>query len=155
MSPKVVCVRNSRGISLLEVLVGTALMAILAGTAVMGYGVMLSGWRLNAAARQIVMDLKVARSRAIAEAVSHRIQFQVPGRFYEHQRQEAGKQYAATGPPTPLPPEIETIGCTATGSSIGFRPRGHASTFGTITLRNADGDQRQIVVDIAGRVRVQ
>ena len=47
------------------------------------------------------------------------------------------------------------VDCTAAGDGVGFRPRGYAITFGTITLRNASGDERRVIVDIAGRMRVQ
>jgi len=41
------------------------------------------------------------------------------------------------------------------GSQGGPRARDHASTFGTITLRNAEGAERHVVVDIAARLRVR
>ena len=132
-----------------------ALTAILAATALLGYGAMLAEWRLNAAARQVVMDLKVARAQAIVEAVNHRLYFPAPATSYEHQRRAQSRRYAPLGAPISLPRGIEIIGCTAAGSGISFHPRGHVSTFGTITLRNDEGIQRQIVIDIAGRMRVQ
>ena len=49
----------------------------------------------------------------------------------------------------------QVVDCTAAGDGVGFRPRGYAITFGTITLRNASGDERRVIVDIAGRMRVQ
>jgi hypothetical protein len=50
---------------------------------------------------------------------------------------------------------VAVIGCSGAGSGISFRPRGHAGAFGTIALRNRDGDERAVVVDMVGRVRVQ
>ena len=147
--------RTVRGFSLLELVIVMALTAVLTGTVVVGYGPMLAAWRLNAAARQVVIDLKVARARAIGEGVSHRVHFSVPGNTYLQERQEPSGQYASTGSPTTLPPRIETAKCTAAGSNITFAPQGHTRTFGTITLQNAGGDQRQVVISIAGRMRVQ
>jgi prepilin-type N-terminal cleavage/methylation domain-containing protein len=144
-----------RGFTLLELLVGLGLVAVLSGTALLGYRRMVAGWRLNAAARQVVMDLKLARARAILDSTTHRVHFPVLGSSYQHERQQPSGAYVAVGPPTALPSDIAVIGCTGAGSGISFRPRGHAGAFGTITLRNDGGDQRAVVVDIVGRTRVQ
>ena len=151
--------RNSadrmRGFTLLELLVGLSLVAGLTGTALLGARRSIAGWRLSAAARQVVMDLKLARARAILDSTTHRVRFAVPGASYQHERQQPSGTYVAVGPATQLPVDVAAIGCTGAGSGISFRPRGHAGAFGTVTLRNADGDQRAIVVDIVGRARVQ
>ena len=141
--------------SLVEVLAALALAGVVAGTSLLGYSRMLSQWRLNAAARQVVMDLKAARVRAIMENVGQRLHFPTPGRHYQRQRDDGAHRYADDGPPTALPDTIQAVACTANGASITFQPRGHASTFGTITLRNAEGAERHVVVDIAARLRVQ
>lgn len=146
---------RSRGFTLLELIVALGLIAVLTGTALLGYRQMLAGWRLNAAARQVVMDLKLARARAILDSTAHRVRFPVPGSTYQHERQQPSGTYVAVGPATNLPSDITVVGCTGAGSGISFRPRGHAAAFGTITLRNGGGDQRAIVVDIVGRTRVQ
>ncbi len=143
-----------RGTSLLELLTAMALSAAIAGTALLGYRSMLAQWRLSAAARQVVMDLKVARTRAITQSAAQRIHFAIADRRYQRQR-EVGARYTDDGPPTALPDGVETRDCTARGGNIAFQPRGHASSFGSVTLVNRDGAQRRIVVDIAGRVRVE
>jgi prepilin-type N-terminal cleavage/methylation domain-containing protein len=145
---------TSEGLTLLELLTAILIASILSGTALLGYGRMLAGWRLNAAVRQIVMDLKVTRSRAIAENTGQRIRFVVPSPVYQRQRREAPGVYADVGTIS-LPDGIETIDCTARDDAVTFQPRGHASTFGTITLRNSEGTERRIVVDMAGRMRVE
>jgi prepilin-type N-terminal cleavage/methylation domain-containing protein len=143
------------GFSLPELMVVLIVSSTLLATALLAYRPMLARWRLDAAARQIVMDLKVARVSAIAESTDHRIVFPVPGTFYRHEARQPFGTYGPAAPPTSLPFGVETIECTALGASVTFRPRGHASTFGSITLRNAEGDHRQIVVDMAGRMRVR
>ena len=62
---------------------------------------------------------------------------------------------SATARRPSLPRGVELVDCTAKGAAITFRPLGQASTFGTIRLRNEDGLERSVVVDIAGRLRVQ
>ncbi len=146
---------SDRGFTLLHLLVGLTLLGVLSATALLGYERALSGWRLSAAVRQVVMDLKLARARAILDSTSHRVHFPVPGSSYQHERQQPSGSYVAVGEATALPGDVTVIACTGTGGGISFRPRGHAGAFGTVTLRNAEGDQRAVVVDIVGRTRVQ
>jgi prepilin-type N-terminal cleavage/methylation domain-containing protein len=145
---------EASGMSLLEVLMVLALIAILAGTSVLHHQAMRPGLDLSIAARQVVMDLKVARMRAVAENVNHRIVFPSGAERYQHQRKN-GTAYVDDGPSVPLPRGIIVGDCTAADNGISFRPRGNAAAFGTVTIRNARGDARHIVVDIAGQVRVQ
>jgi prepilin-type N-terminal cleavage/methylation domain-containing protein len=147
--------RNCRGLTLLEVLVAMTLAGALAGIALLNFVNMMSAWRLAAAARQIVLELKVARMQAVSENTDHRMRLPFPGSSYLRERREAGGTYVADGPATELPRGVEVVDCTAAGSAITFRPLGHASTFGTIRLRNEDGAERAVVVDMAGRLRVQ
>jgi prepilin-type N-terminal cleavage/methylation domain-containing protein len=144
----------SRGISLLELLVVLALLSVLAGFAVLNHQAMRPGIDLRLAARQVVMDLRLARVRAVAENVSHRIVFPIGAGAYQHQR-KAGASYADDGPAVPLPGGIRIADCNATGSGISFKPRGNAATFGTVILHNRVGEERRVIVDIAGQTRVQ
>jgi prepilin-type N-terminal cleavage/methylation domain-containing protein len=146
---------TARGFTLLEVLIAVALCLVVAGTALLGYRRTLAGWRLSAAARQVAMDLKIARARAMLTAATQRLRFAVPGRTYQHERQRRSGAYEPVFGPTALPADVEIVACTGAGSGISFRPRGHAGAFGTVVLRNRDGDRRSIVVDIVGRLRVQ
>jgi prepilin peptidase dependent protein A len=146
---------TQRGFTLLELLIVLSLGALLAGAALLNGPRLLAGWRLGAAARQIVMDLKLARARAILSSATHRVHFAVPGATYCHERQSPSGTYDPIAPATGLPSDVSIAACTAAGAGISFRPRGNAGAFGTVTLRNAYGDQRTVVVDIVGRVRVQ
>ncbi len=120
----------------------------------LGHQAMRPTLDLSAAARQVVMDLKVARMRAAAENVNQRLVFTAGAGSYQPQRKSGGV-YSNIGPAVALPPGIVVEECNATGSAIGFRPRGNAATFGTVTMRNGKGEVRQVVVNIAGLVRVQ
>jgi Tfp pilus assembly protein FimT len=147
--------RSASGLSVLELLTALVIASILGGTALLGYGRMMADWRLNAAVRQVVMDLKVTRSRAIAENTGQRIRFDFPSTRYQRQKREVSSSYVDVGKPISLPDGIETIDCTARGNAVTFQPRGHASTVGTITVRSPEGTERRIIVDMAGRMRVE
>ena len=141
------------GLTLLELLIVVALLAALGAIAVPDLRRMLAAWRLDAAARQVVMDLKLARAQAIAGGAIERVRFRVGAATYQRERQQ-GAAYVAVAPPTRLPDDITVADCTAAGDGVGFRPRGLAATFGTVVLRDANGGERRVVVDIAGRMRV-
>jgi hypothetical protein len=94
------------------------------------------------------------RSRALVENVAQRLVFTPEQDSYRQQRQTT-KGYQDAGPVIGLPMGIDLVDCSAVGSAVTFRPRGNATTFGTITLRNGLGHERRVVVDIAGRMRVQ
>jgi prepilin-type N-terminal cleavage/methylation domain-containing protein len=146
---------DQRGLTLLELLLAVSLVTVLGAIALLGYERTLAGWRLSAAARQVVMDLKLARARAILTSATHRLRFAAPGSSYQHERQRPSGIYEPSGPPTDLPPDVTVVDCTGSGSGISFRPRGSAGAFGTVALRHRDGGARAVVVDIVGRVRVQ
>ena len=140
--------------SLLEVLAALGLLAVVVGSALVVGEEMGSRLRLNSATRQIIMDLKLVRARAMTEGANYRLRFAEHATTYQRQRREGRRRYVDDGPAIELPSGIEVVGCTARGSAVTFRPRGHASTFGTITLASRDA-VRQVVVDIAGRMRVR
>lgn len=144
----------SDGMTLLEVLVALGLVAIATALALPSFHAMAARWRLNAAARQVVLDLKIARAQAISENQAHRLQFTLNDQAYQLEEQANGR-FHGDGGPILLPTGVRVEACTANGRRITFQPRGTASTFGTITLVNEEHDRRQIVVDIAGRMRLQ
>jgi Tfp pilus assembly protein FimT len=141
-------------LSVLELLVVLALMAILAGFAVLDHQAMRPGLDLRMAARQVVLDLRVARMRAVAEHVTRRVVFPAGTATYQPQRKN-GSGYVDDGIAVRLPRGIVISDCNATGSGIGFKARGNAATFGTVVLGNSRGETRRVIVDIAGQVRAQ
>jgi len=147
--------QSARGLTLLEMLVALSLVSALAGAATLQYQRTLPLWELKAATRQVILDLTEARTHAISEGRPFRLVFSVPGSSYERQSRADDGSYRSDGPPVSLPPHIEIEACTALGTAISFQARGQAGTFGTITLRNSDGARRRIIVDIAGRMRVE
>jgi prepilin-type N-terminal cleavage/methylation domain-containing protein len=143
-----------RGVSLLELLVVLALMALLAGVSVLDHQAMRPGLDLRMAARQVVLDLRVARMRAVAENVTRRIVFPSDAAGYQPQR-KAGSVYVDDGVAVRLPRGILISDCNAAGNGISFKPRGNAATFGTVVIRNSRGEERRVIVDIAGQARVE
>lgn len=145
---------QQRGITFLELVTVLSLVSIVTATAALRYPEILADWRLDAGARQIVLDLQEIRLRTIAEGVSYRLRFELHEGAYRVQKKEKDR-YQDEGPPVRLPPNVTVVGCTAVAKSISFQPRGHAGTFGAVTLANATGKQRLVIVDMVGRARIQ
>ena len=145
---------NTSGLSILELVITLGLASALAGIGVLSHNALRPSLDLTTATRQIVMDLQATRVRAVAHNVNHRVVFSEGGSSYRLQRQN-GNAYDDEGAPIALPTGITIQDCTAQNAAISFRPRGNAGTFGTVTLRNADGNSRSIIVNITGQVRVQ
>ncbi len=109
---------------------------------------------MQAAAQQVMADLALVRLRAAATNRSHRLLLPEGEAAYRLQARN-GTTYVDTHSPRRLPRGVHIVACNATASSFTFRPRGNAATFGTLRLRNAAGSERSVILDIAGRVRVQ
>jgi prepilin-type N-terminal cleavage/methylation domain-containing protein len=145
---------QTSGFSLLELIITLSLASVLAGISVLSHSALRPSLDLSLATRQVAMDLKVARMRAVATNVNHRIVLKAGSASYQPQYKN-GSSYLNDGAAVALPRGIVIAECTASDSAIGFRPRGNAATFGTVTIRNAKGDVRRVVVDIAGQVRME
>lgn len=148
-------VAGTAGFTLLELLVCLALAGILAAMAAPAFSAMRAEWRLNTAARQVALDLRAARARAVAGGTNRRVLFLQQFGTYLRQTQDGPSTYANDGAPAQLPAGVRITGCTAVGSAVTFRPRGNAITFGTVTLGDVRGRTRAVVVNMVGRTRIR
>lgn len=130
------------------------IVAALLAAAIAGHAALRSRLGVTLAARQVAMDLNLARIRAIARNRDQRLVFSPGASHYRAQERTPGG-HADVGPAISLPAGVRIADCTAADDAIGFRARGGASTFGTVTLRSAAGDRRDVVVGITGRARIQ
>lgn len=143
------------GLTFLELIVGICLATILAAVALMGFRDLERRWRLESGVRQLVLDLRLARIGAIAEARPHRLRFEENSGVYHAEWRRPSGGYVAVLGPRRLPRGVQVSECTARGDAVSFHPRGNAGTFGTIAVSGPDAQPRRIVVDIAGRIRVR
>ena len=144
---------GSRGLTLLELLVALGVVAVLAGIAVLEHQAIRARLALHLAAQQVASDVRVSRTRAVAENVSQRLAFASGADTYVTQRRSGGR-YVDAGQRR-LPGGVRVVDCSARDSAMSFTPRGTASSFGTLIIENERGERRGVIVDIAGRVRVQ
>jgi len=144
---------DARGYTVLELLVVAGLIGALAALGAWRAAEWLPEQRLEAATRQVVLDLRLARGRALAEQRPTRLAFSLADGSYRPQQRVDGV-FADSGPAVSLPPGIALAACSAPGDAIAFSPRGTASSFGSLALRNPRGRERRVIVDMVGRVRV-
>lgn len=133
------------GFTVLELLVAIGIASAIASVAVPGLLSWLPTLRLSAAARQVSMDLRVARTKAIAQNTSFQVSFN--GSFYVI-RKCAGTCADEGG--NILLPEGITVSASATPQ---FFSRGTAGGAATITLSNGT-ESRRVLVSAVGRVLV-
>jgi Tfp pilus assembly protein FimT len=146
--------RRERGFSSLELITVLGLMAILFGVASLAHSAIRDRVSVATAAQQISMDLSLARIRAIARSRDQRLLFAPGAQSYQEQERN-GASYESIGAAKALPSGIRIVSCTAPNNVIGFRARGGASSFGTITLTSAAGQTRSVIVSITGRARTE
>jgi prepilin-type N-terminal cleavage/methylation domain-containing protein len=145
--------KSRKGFTLVELMIVIALLAIIAAIG----GVSLHAYTLNrnlkSAAREIVSDFFVYRSRAVSEGKTYRIAFDVNGSSYTIQ---PGTSTPVTKSPSAFGSDIRIINANfGAGHTVNFLPRGTVSPFGNIKLENSRQSDATIKVNITGRTYVK
>lgn len=146
--------RAESGFSLLELIAVLGVTTVLFGMALFGHAAVRGRISVAKAAQQVSMDLNLARMRAVTRNRDQRLLFATGAGSYQQQERSA-TGYANVGQPKRLPKGVRINGCSAPNDAIGFRARGGASSFGTISLSGSSGDTRSIIVSITGRARME
>lgn len=137
---------RSRGVTLVEVLVGIGLAGVLGGVASMRMAELRSGARLAGAVRTVATELRRARGRALAGGRSIVVAFDSARRTCEV-TEEGGGWLASHA----LPPGV-AFGALPARRRILFSALGTAEN-GTVTLA-AGRRRRSVIVNQRGRVRL-
>jgi len=140
----------SGGFSLVELLVCICVMGFLTSMAAPYLGAVLQNYQAQAAARQLVTDLQLARMKAVAQKTNYSVTFD-----------SANKRYTVSMGVTPVftrnlsdYSQSLTLTDNFTNDKVTFTPVGQASQAGTTTL-TASGSTTRVAVTPVGGVYVQ
>ncbi len=141
--------RGARGVALVEVAAVLVLLAVAVGVVAPALGRALPRYRRIGAAADVYGAIHLTRAYARQTGVMHALVIDGTGRSFRIVRDPAGSAQVVVA--RPFVDEVVVSGNT----TIRFSPKGFAVPFGTITVRSGDDEQRRLVVNILGRVRVE
>jgi len=144
-----VAIRRQAGFSFVELAVTLAITGILAAVAAPRIPVMLASYDVAEAARQVALDLRLARGRAITSNGHARLQFD--GHTYTPQRKSTpgSGTYVSDGALQNL---ASSVTVTTDPSAPTFDSRGLTTQTYTVTLTSSYGPTKTITVTTIGRI---
>jgi Tfp pilus assembly protein FimT len=154
----------SHGLTFFEVVFVLAVLTILGAIAFLQIQPFISRTRLHTGARQVNSDLQFARAKSVSQNRRFRVTFRAATNDYIVERNENGPwyRYFLHGHSTeevadatiPLPSGVRIVAVNS-GGDVTFLPRGSVDGGITITLGTPTGEEtRQVIVNLAGRVRI-
>lgn len=152
-------INRTQGFSFLEIVVALSILGLFLTVSLPNLADWLHSYRLKTAANTLANHLRQARLSAVYEGVKYQLQVK---------NKDQGNFYQLVQDPDGVNRIIESIGkivldaaytevfiISAPGSGkITFTPKGTAST-GSIILQNSKGEQKKIVVNNTGRVKME
>jgi Tfp pilus assembly protein FimT len=138
--------------STIELMITIVIMGLMASFSASNLSRWLSVARIQTAANNLALDLKMGRIRAISENTLYRITFDTSANSFQIHKYNAGNWQDVT-PLQPLPPGIDLE--TVTTNPIYFQTLGNVAAAGTITLHNFQDQRRSVAVSRSGRVTVK
>jgi prepilin-type N-terminal cleavage/methylation domain-containing protein len=157
--------RNRNGWTLIELIVAIGLLAVMLSIGSLAQGKLLPQYRLSAAARQVVTDLRLLRSKAISQNHQFRMIFDSGSNTYRAERWDSatsawehyalyrrGATVSVGAQPVSLPGSVTTSAVQVT-----FDPRGTVDiTSGTqpIVLTAPGPRTRNVSINVAGLIDI-
>lgn len=160
---------GERGLSGIELLVVIVIVLIITAFAMLGQQPVVSSFTAQAAARQVMTDLRLARSKAIQHNTAFRVTFASNGTSYTVDRllpgvtptwQDFGLYThgtSALSPGTPRPIALPPNVTISNDYQVSFLPRGSASVTSTdqlVRLRTTGNVRSAVQVTVAGAVQI-
>ena len=167
--------QKTSGFTLMELMVTIAIIAVASAIAVPNFMAWVPKYKLGGAARDVLGVLQGTRIQAVKGNSNYTLQFNVANESYVVFLDD-GAGTPDTTPADGIPDGMgdgildatETIisqktlsnginiaNTTLAGNQVIFDTQGVASNAGTITITSANGESRQIILELAGSSRIQ
>jgi type IV fimbrial biogenesis protein FimT len=166
---------KTSGFTLMELMVTIAIVAIVSAIAVPNFLSWVPKFQLGGASRDILDALQGTRVQAVKDNTNYTLQFNLGNEsFVAFLDDGAGTPDTTPADGIPdgmgdgildatetiisqktMPDGINIAATTLAGNQVIFDNQGVASNAGTITITNAQGDSRRIVLELAGSSRIQ
>jgi len=154
--------KNFKGITLLELVIAVVVLGVIAALSVPRFGDVLSRLKFKSMSRDIVSDMRLARSDAVSQRAQSGLCFDYSQNGYilfkdkinpDLFTYEVGDSVIKT---VSLGQDLFLYYCTFNNNTIVFKPDGSACCSGSVTIaRNQGGELADIdVLASTGRVRL-
>jgi prepilin-type N-terminal cleavage/methylation domain-containing protein len=143
--------RSTRGVSLLEILIATAIFASLLGIGLPRLSRLRAPYALSGATRQVAAAMQAARMRAIARNVRYRVNFNTSAKTYTLER-EVGGSFVADSAPQMLPAGV-SFGTISPGNPI-FSTTGMLNAQVTVPVSVAGSGTRNVIINVLGKTTI-
>ena len=152
---------NSRGITLIELVIVVVIISVIAAMGIPQFGKVVPRLEFKSASRDIVSDLRLVRSLAIAQRTQVGLYFNSEQRQYVIFKDmvnlpaftyEVGDSVIRT---VTLDQNLSISSCTFTNYAIIFKPDGSASTTGNVVVGYNQGSDLANVNVLASTGRVK
>ncbi len=158
--------KGEGGVTLIEMIVTVGILALLLGIIALNAATFLGPLRLSSAARQVAIDLQLTRMKAIAQNRKFRALFTAGGTTYQVERRNDadngwdlhalyGHGTTASSAASISLPQGAEIQSANSGGNVIFQPRGTAENATIVIRHSAASTTKSIVVNLAGRIRIQ
>jgi type II secretion system protein H len=154
--------RAERGFTLMEMVIVAVVIGVISAMAVPSFLSYMPKLRVKSAARDIVSQMRLARSRSVAERKPYGVYFDLVNNRYvvfADTDNPAGLTYTVADSlikADTLRSDVSLMSCTYTNSCVIFNSTGAASTSGDLKVVTGDGSTLMSINALAstGRIRL-